>query len=477
MPWLSPLEVVHLGEFDFSAKHTRYCPQTQVLCSQALVKSPGGKRFFVENSGIGYYRHRNRAYDKWSSPLTEDGQDNFLGEGDGKTNLTIDSTKVAVEKGETVLGAARSAGIYIPALCSHPYLPSSRQVKPFEAVYRGRERLENDNSLREFEGCQLCVVKIEGMDGLPAACTTEVAEGMVVHSNTPEVQQKRRENLKSILREHPNVCIACDRKEECDPFRGSIRKASVITGCEFCPNNLKCELQDVAAYIGLDDPVPSYEYKGLPDVKADPFFERNYNLCIACTRCVRACQEVRVNSAIGLVYQNGAAVVGSKAPSLEESDCQFCGACVDVCPTGALTEWMSKWDGVADTGVVSTCPYCGVGCQLELLVKNGRIIGINPKGDGTVNHGQACVKGRFGIVEYVHHPDRLKVPLIRRNADLEESTWDEALDLVAERMGAYRAEEMGVISSAKCTNEENYVAQKLARAVLGTNNVDHCARL
>jgi len=394
-----------------------------------------------------------------------------------KTNLTIDGTKVTVEKGTTVLQAARSAGISIPALCSHPNLPSSRQVKPFQVVYRGKEELKNDSSLTEFEGCQLCLVKIEGMDDLPTSCTTEVTEGMVVHTNTPEISQKRREKLRAILGEHPNVCLACDRKEDCDPFRGSIRKASAVTGCEFCPNNLKCELQDLAAYIGLDESLPSYEYKGLPVAKSDPFFERNYNLCIACTRCVRACQEITGNDAIGLVFQNGNVMIGSKAPTLKESGCQFCGACVDICPTGALTEWINKWDGVEERQVLSTCPYCGVGCQLELRVKRDRIIGVIPKGDGTVNQGQACVRGRFGIVEYVHHPDRLKVPLIRKNGNFEEATWDEALGLVAERIGNYKANEVAVISSAKCTNEENYVAQKFARAVLGTNNIDHCARL
>ena len=394
-----------------------------------------------------------------------------------KINVTIDGTTITVEQGTTVLEAARSVGIYIPALCSHPNLPSSRQVTPYSVVYRGEDELKNDNSLTEYEGCQLCLVKVEGVNDLATSCTTEVSDGMVVQTNTEEIQQKRRENLNIILSEHPNVCLACDRKEECDPFRGSIRKAAVITGCEFCPNNNRCELQEVAAYIGVDESTPPYEFKGLPVVKSDPFFERNYNLCIGCTRCVRACQEVRGNSAIGLVFQNGKVVVGSTSPTLEESGCQFCGACVDVCPTGALTEWINKWEGDAERRVLTTCPYCGVGCQLELLVKKDRIIGVSPKGDGTVNQGQACVKGKFGIVEYVHHPERLTSPLIRKNGNFVEATWDEALDLITERMGSYNPNEVAVISSAKCTNEENYVAQKFARVVLGTNNVDHCARL
>jgi len=391
-------------------------------------------------------------------------------------NVTIDDTTITVEKGMTVLEAARSAGIYIPALCSHSHLPSSRTVKPFDVVYRGSQELKNDGSATEYEGCQLCLVKIDGSDELVTSCTTEVTDGMVVHTNTPEIQQKRRENLKPILAEHPNVCLSCDRKEECDPFRGSIRKAEVVTGCEFCPNNLRCELQDVAEYIGVDPATPPYEFKGLPVVKDDPFFERNYNLCIGCTRCVRACQDVRGNSAIGLVFQNGTVMVGSKAPTLEESGCQFCGACVDVCPTGALTEWANKWEGVAQEKIRTTCPYCGVGCQLEIETKNGRIIRINPLEDA-VNEGQACVKGKFGILEYVHHPERLRIPLIKRNGEFEEATWDEALDLIAERMAGYNPNEAAVISSAKATNEDNYVAQKFARAVLGTNNVDHCARL
>jgi len=394
-----------------------------------------------------------------------------------KINVTIDGTTITVEKGTTVLEAARSVGIYIPALCSHSNLPSSRQVTPYSIVYRGEDELKNDNSLTEYDGCQLCLVKVEGVNDLATSCTTEVSDGMVVQTNTEEIQQKRRENLKIILSEHPNVCLACDRKEECDPFRGSIRKAAIITGCEFCPNNNRCELQEVATYIGVDESTPPYEYKGLPVVKSDPFFERNYNLCIACTRCVRACQEVRGNSAIGLVFQNGKVVVGSTSPTLEESGCQFCGACVDVCPTGALTEWINKWEGDVERRVLSTCPYCGVGCQLELLVKKDRIIGVSPKGDGTVNKGQACVKGKFGIIEYVHHRDRLISPLTRKNGNFVEATWDEALDLIAERMGNYNPNEVAVISSAKCTNEENYVAQKFARVVLGTNNVDHCARL
>jgi formate dehydrogenase alpha subunit len=163
--------------------------------------------------------------------------------------------------------------------------------------------------------------------------------------------------------------------------------------------------------------------------------------------------------------------------TLREVDCKFCGACVDSCPTGALVDLATRGLGQPDRVVTTICPYCGVGCQLKLEVKDETIIASKPDPDGAANHGQACVKGRFGIAEFVHHPERLTSPLIRKNGELKEASWDEALELVAKELKRYTPQEVGVITSAKCTNEENYVMQKFARAVLGTNNVDHCARL
>ncbi|NPV62828.1 MAG: formate dehydrogenase subunit alpha [Methanotrichaceae archaeon] len=369
--------------------------------------------------------------------------------------LIIDNREVTVHQGATILDAARKAGSYVPALCAHP-------------------------DLKPIGSCKLCIVSVKGLDYYPTSCNTLAEEGMVVETRTDELQEMRRHTLEMLLAltNHPTSCLFCERRDECTDVRDCLRRLFVTVGCKYCPKDGSCELQEAVRFVGLQGVRYQISFKNKL-VLREPFFDRNYDLCIMCSRCVRICQEVRGE---GVLFNNPdfhrMHWIGPE--SLQDSNCKFCGACVDACPTGALSVRSGKWLRPEKT-VATICPYCGVGCQLKLGVREDRVVSVSPDREGPVNRGQACVKGRFGLDEVVHHPDRLTTPLIRRNGRLEESSWEEALDLVAGRFteikNKYGPDSLGAFSSSRCTNEENYLVQKLARAVFGTNNVDNCARV
>jgi formate dehydrogenase alpha subunit len=364
--------------------------------------------------------------------------------------LTIDDREVVIPEGATVLDAARKAGSYVPALCDYP-------------------------DLKPIGSCKLCIVSVKGLDYYPTACDTPAKEGMVVETRTEELQEMRRNTLEMLLAltNHPTSCLFCERRNECSDLRECMRKFPVTVGCKYCLKNGECELQQAVQFVGLEKVRYEIAFKNMPILR-EPFFDRNYNLCILCGRCVRACQEVRGE---GVLNSNPdfhrMHWIGPE--SLQDSDCKFCGTCVDICPTAALYARSEKWQR-PERSTDTVCPYCGVGCRIEVGVLDNRIVRVRGKRDCLPNNGQLCVKGRFGL-GFVESPERLTVPLIRKNGKLVPATWEEALDLVAGKLNGYKGDCFAFLSSAKCSNEENYLAQKFARLVMQTNNVDHCARL
>ena len=367
-----------------------------------------------------------------------------------KIKLTINGQEIEAARGMTVLEAAQAAGIYIPTLCHHP-------------------------DLEPYGGCRLCVVEIENVRGLPTSCTTPATDGMVVTTKSDAINDVRRTSLELLLTNHPCECLECHRRDRCNPFDICLRHVAVTDRCVVCPANGNCELQKVVDYLDVHELHVSKDTRAVPIDTSNPFFDIDRNRCILCARCVRACQEITGVGAIDLAYRGYSMKVATFGDTpLKDSICRSCGECMVRCPVGALTP---KDTYRAEEEVATICPYCGVGCQMYLGIADGQVVGVRGAEEGPANKGLLCVKGRFGITEFVHHPDRLTTPLIKRNGHFEEASWEEALALVADKMKNYKADELAVISSAKCTNEDNYVMQKFARAILGTNNIDHCARL
>jgi len=247
----------------------------------------------------------------------------------------VNNVKVKTQKSLSVLEASRKAEIYIPSLCYHPDLPPSRKTRAGGVVYRGSEQISGEASEKEFEGCNLCLVEVEGQPELAPACDTIATDGMRVLTDTERVREARREKLMRILAKHPHACLICAQKEGCtrEPCSTNV---PVAERC--CPKFGNCELEKVAEYIGIREDTARYVPASLPTVMDEPLFARDYNLCVGCTRCVRACQELRGVKALSFVYRNGEAFVGSVAPTFKDSACKFCGACVEVCPTGALMD-------------------------------------------------------------------------------------------------------------------------------------------
>ena len=343
--------------------------------------------------------------------------------------LEIDGQQITAEKGITVLDAALQNDIYIPHLCHHP-------------------------DLQPYGACRLCLVDIGGR--LTISCRVPVEDGLVVKTETPAVDMARRVALELLLVNHPLDCLSCAR-------------------------NNNCELQRASAYIGVHPERLERLRRGDLDAPIDdsnPFFSYDPNKCVLCGICVRTCDELQNIGAIDFSFRGFDTTVSTFAGKpWVESKCVSCGECVVRCPVGALTPKKVQQPA---REVKTVCPYCGVGCGVLLGIRGNKLVQVRGDRENPVNRGSLCVKGRFGQ-SFVHHADRLTHPLIRENGSFREATWDEALDTVAQKFEQIKSEHgpdaLAVLTSAKCTNEENYLLQKLTRAVLGTNNLDHCARL
>lgn len=283
--------------------------------------------------------------------------------------IKIDGEEVSAQDGRTILQAADAAEIYIPRLCSHPDLPSSRECKSIAAVYHGGTRHDGEAGV-EHEGCRLCLVEVEGQEELVRACDTPAAEGMVIVTNSERVKKERRRNLGKILTGHPHACLTCAQQEGCSRTECSTN-VPVEERC--CPKLGSCELQKVADFIGVPEDLPKYKPGGMPLVKDEPLFERDYNLCIGCTRCVRACRNLRGIEALGFTVKDGEVVVGPVAGTYADSGCKFCGACVEVCPTGALMDKDLK-GATREEQLVPCKTECPAGIDVPAyirFVKNG----------------------------------------------------------------------------------------------------------
>ncbi|MCW1984423.1 UNVERIFIED_ORG: formate dehydrogenase major subunit [Sphingomonas sp. R1F5B] len=356
---------------------------------------------------------------------------------DSQVTLEIDGRAVTVPAGTTVMRAAAVSGGSIPKLCA------------------------TDN-LKQFGSCRLCLVEIDGMRGTPASCTTPVADGMKVHTQSEKLARLRRGVMELYISDHPLDCLTCSANND-------------------------CELQDQAAAVGLRD--VRYGYEGANHLEAqtdasNPYFDFDATKCIVCSRCVRACDEVQGTLALTVESRGFDSQIsaGVKSDDFLSSECVSCGACVQACPTSALMEKAVTEIGKPERAVVTTCAYCGVGCTFRAEMRGEQLVRMVPWKDGKANRGHSCVKGRFAW-GYAQHQDRILKPMVRDSIDQpwREVSWDEALGFAASRFKAIAASHgnnaLGGIVSSRCTNEEGFLVQKLVRAGFGTNNVDTCARV
>lgn len=359
---------------------------------------------------------------------------------------------------QTILEVARENQIDIPTLC---HLDGAKATG----------------------SCNLCLVDIDGTNEPVKACSTLVKSGMQIMTQSRRVVELRKKQLK-ILLESGNHNCSIGTSNTLDWTAFQIDSLEMEQNQDLCPRWGDCELQDLAyAYQVRPDKARQLKHDWPACENVNPLIVRDFSRCIMCGRCVAACNEIQVNQAIRMpgVGESNHVIAGDQDVTLKESDCVFCGECVQACPVGALVEKKSVYDcrPWETEKIRTTCPYCGVGCQIQLHVKDGRILKVTGIKEASPNKGRLCVKGRFGF-DFIHSEERLTTPLIKEDGVFREAGWEEALDFVAKKFKVIINESgpdaLAGVSCARSINEDSYQMQKLFRAVFKTNNIDHCAR-
>ena len=355
---------------------------------------------------------------------------------DKMVTLTIDGRQVTVPEGSSIMRAASEQGTDIPKLCA-------------------------TDSLESFGSCRLCLVEIDGRRGTPASCTTPAEDGMVVKTQTPMLQKLRKGVMELYISDHPLDCLTCGA-------------------------NGDCELQDQAGAVGLRDVryAADATHMGQEKDTSNPYFDFDPSKCIACSRCIRACDEVQGTLALTMEGRGFDSKIsaGLASDNFLSSECVSCGACVQACPTETLIEKKVVEIGTPERSVITTCAYCGVGCTFRAEMRGEQLVRMVPNKDGKANRGHSCVKGRFAW-GYAQHQERILKPMIRSSISepWKEVEWDEAFAYAASELNRisakYGKHALGGITSSRCTNEETFLVQKLVRAGFGNNNVDTCARV